>query len=90
MEGENRLYRRARDVTSQSFTILTLGSTPHGRRNMEVASEAITSQGGISTVKRETATEWWGDGESWKGESQLPIFLAALRNQIVHLPGHEI
>lgn len=57
---------------------------------MEVASEAITSQGGISTVKRETATKWWGDGESWKGESQLPIFLAALRNQIVYLAGHEI
>ena len=63
-EGENGLGRGARRFTSQLFTTLALGSTPHGRRNMEEAREAITSQGGISTVKRETATEWWGDGES--------------------------
>ena len=58
-EGENGLYRRARDVTSQSFTILTLGSTPHGRRNIEVASEAIMSQGGISTGNCHGVVERW-------------------------------
>jgi hypothetical protein len=54
-EGVNGLYRRAYGAASRLFTLVALPrprSTPHGRRNTEAVSAAITSQGGGSTVKR--------------------------------------